>query len=217
MLLIVHPDGTKHPVAYASRTMTAAERRYAQIEKFEDFIMGLEVRLETDHKPLLPIFTSKGVDDLTPTLQRFRLRMMRYSYIISYVPGKQLLSADALSRAPLEITSSKSALEEETDAFVQMVISSLPASEARLEEIKLGQTSDPTISKIIEYVTREWPEKSSLKPTELPYFQVKDELVICDEILLRNCRLVIPPCLQQDIIERLHNGHLGVNHPVEAS
>ena len=75
----------------------------------------MEVQLETDHKPLVPIFTFK-----------------------SYVPGRDLLAAEALSRAPLENTSSTSELEEGTDAFVRIVVSSFPASEARLEGIKLG-------------------------------------------------------------------------------
>ena len=54
-----------HPITYASRSMTSAESRYAQIEKealaatwacekFTTYIQGKTITLETDHKPLVP-------------------------------------------------------------------------------------------------------------------------------------------------------------------
>ncbi len=54
------------PVAYASRSLTKAEQSYAQIEKellavtfacnkFHDYIIGKQVIVETDHKPLQTI------------------------------------------------------------------------------------------------------------------------------------------------------------------
>ena len=57
----------KKPVAYASRSMTSTEQRYAQIEKealaitsacekFNDYIVGKDILTETDHKPLVPLF-----------------------------------------------------------------------------------------------------------------------------------------------------------------
>ena len=60
----------KKPVAYASRSMTSTEQRYAQIEKealaitsacekFNDYILGKDILTETDQKPLVPLFGSK--------------------------------------------------------------------------------------------------------------------------------------------------------------
>ena len=57
----------KKPVAYASRSMTSTEQRYAQIEKealaitsacekFNDYILGKNILTETDQKPLVPLF-----------------------------------------------------------------------------------------------------------------------------------------------------------------
>ena len=64
-------------VAYASRSLTETERRYAQIEKealavtwscekFRDYILGKRIDIETNHKPLVPILSSKRLDALPP-------------------------------------------------------------------------------------------------------------------------------------------------------
>lgn len=63
--------GNREAVAYISRTLTPTERHYAQIErealgltwaaeKWSDFITGIHVTLETDHKPLLQILQTKN-------------------------------------------------------------------------------------------------------------------------------------------------------------
>ncbi|KAG5887148.1 hypothetical protein JTB14_024257 [Gonioctena quinquepunctata] len=44
------------------------------------------------------VIQTKPIDELTPCLQRFRIRLMRYDYEIYHSPGKDLVVADALSR-----------------------------------------------------------------------------------------------------------------------
>ncbi|GBM88811.1 Retrovirus-related Pol polyprotein from transposon 17.6 [Araneus ventricosus] len=87
-------DGRRSVIAYASRTLSPTESRYAQIEKealavvwgcekFRDYLTGMHFKIETDHKPLIPIFSKKNLDDLSPRLQRIKLRMMKFSYTYS--------------------------------------------------------------------------------------------------------------------------------------
>ena len=61
------------PVAFASRSLTSTEKRYAQIEKealaatwaYEKFSsLGKSFTLETDHKPLIPLLGTKKLDVL---------------------------------------------------------------------------------------------------------------------------------------------------------
>ncbi len=69
--------------------MTPTEQRYAQIEKealarFSDY---LDFLIQTDHKPLVPLFSVKA---LPIRVQRFRMRMLRYRFNIEHIPGKDL-------------------------------------------------------------------------------------------------------------------------------
>ncbi|KAL5493939.1 hypothetical protein EMCRGX_G015184, partial [Ephydatia muelleri] len=112
MLLQLHNNSCK-PVAFASRSMSETELRYAQIkkealattwawEKFRDYLIGTKFSIETDHKPLVPLLSSKYLDSHPPRILRFRLRLMRYDYTISHAPGKLLYTADTHLRSGLQ-------------------------------------------------------------------------------------------------------------------
>ena len=77
-------------MAYASRSMTDTEMRYAQIEKealvitwacekFSNYLFGIKFKLETDHKPLVPLLSTK---DLGARIQRSKMRLMRFDFSI---------------------------------------------------------------------------------------------------------------------------------------
>ena len=51
---------------------------------------------------MVALLGKKDLDVLPPRVQRFRMRLMRYDYTIVYVPGKEHVSADTLSRAPVD-------------------------------------------------------------------------------------------------------------------
>ena len=83
-------DGQERPIAYASRTLTPAEKKYSQLEreglaiifgvkKFHNYLYGRKFIIESDHQPL-------------------------YQYSIRYKAGKKLGNADALSRLPRPVT-----------------------------------------------------------------------------------------------------------------
>jgi hypothetical protein len=160
-------DGKWIPIAYASRSLSPTEVRYAQIEReslastwacerFSDYLIGKTFHIETDHKPLVSLLGNKNLE-LTPKLQRFRMRLMRFRYTISHVPGKDLIIADAISHAPSRnIEKSESDFENDTTAFVDMIMESFPASNNRLEEIRREQASDPIIQELSRLCREGW-------------------------------------------------------------
>jgi len=170
--------------------MSPTEQRYAQIEKeslaltwacerFQDFLLGLHFQVETDHKPLVPLFNSKLLDELPLRIQRFRRRMMQFSFTVRHVPGKQLSTADTLSRAPVYMTSSTDDdFAGEVDAYVQTMVSSLPATEKRLEEVTVHQQQDSVCRQIATYCLQGWPNKSELPKGVWPFHSIAGELSV---------------------------------------
>ena len=89
----------------------------------------MHFKLETDHKPLVPLLSTKRLDEMPIRVQRFRLRLMRFSYSVYHVPGKEICTADTLSRAPIStVDQTAEDFHKEVNAFVNLVIDNLPAT-----------------------------------------------------------------------------------------
>ena len=110
-------DGLEKPIAYASRTLTAAEKNYSQLEKealavvyavgkFHNYLYDRHFVIESDHQPLSYIFNNSKT--ISPTassrITRWALTLSAYSYTIKHKPGRNLGNADALSRLPQRLT-----------------------------------------------------------------------------------------------------------------
>ena len=150
-----HSDNDWRPVCYISQSMTETEQRYAQIkkealalmwacERLSQYLLGSRFILETDHEPLIPLLSTKDLEELPIRGQRFRLRMMRYDYDVVHVPGKGLNTADFLSCLPLPETESDD-LQDEVQAYIDLIFEHLPATEERLVEIQRHQEEDPIL------------------------------------------------------------------------
>ena len=221
-VLLQHDTKQWRPVAFASRSLSEVERRYAQIEKealattwacekFVDYLLGAKFTIETDHKPLVPLLSTTHLNSLPPRVLRFRLRMNRFDYDICHVPGKDLYTADALSRAPTAEPGKNSvAFQSEIEMFVEAVTSAIPASDSRLKEYLEHQKSDPVCSLIRSYCAQGWPVQSKISTNMQPYWEVRSELTVCNDLLLRGSRIVVPVSLQEQTLHKIHHGHQGI-------
>ena len=213
------------PVAFASRSLQPAETRYATIEKeslavcwacerFEQYLVGRHFLIQTDHKPLQAILKTKHLNELTPRLQRFKLRMLRFSYDIEYVPGKEQTVPDAMSRAPIPLGSFNqspiSLTVEEIEYFCNSVVQNISMSDMQLQKLKEAQNDDNVISAIKNYCTTTWPPTNELPLCHKIFASVQSDLTVINGILLKGERLVIPPSMRTEIMSRIHEGHLGL-------
>lgn len=205
---------------YASRTLSDTKQRYAQIEnealattwaceRLSEFLIGKWFKIETDHKPPVPLLGSKCLDELPLRIQHLRIRLMRFSYTISHVVDKDIATADVLSRAP--VTNTEEGLpEEEIKLYVDSIVASLPATEKRLKEIQMHQDRDATVNQLKMFCTEGWPDKFSIERQYQPYLSFAGELTVQNGLLLYGCRIVIPPSLREETLIQLHQGHMGI-------
>lgn len=84
-------------ISYASKSLSAVERRYCQtekealalvwgVERFHYYLFGREFEFITDHKPLEVIFGTRSKP--CARIERWVLRLQSYKYKIIYKPGK---------------------------------------------------------------------------------------------------------------------------------
>ena len=216
-------DGDWHPIAYASRATTSAEKNYAPIEsealsivfgceRFHDYLYGRSFTILNDHQPLKTIF-SKPITNCPPRIQRFMLRLQRYDFELLYAPGKSMVVADTLSRAinqDQQHDAKKDEDDQQMERFVHSIISSLPVSERRLKQIREETLKDETLQTIRNYTQQGWPHKGKINFYVKPYFSYKDEIWFHDGILFKGQRIIVPSSLRTEILKIIHTGHFGI-------
>lgn len=175
------------PVAYASRALTSAETRYAQIEKeLLGIIFGLErfhqytygrqdIVAETDHKPLEAI-SRKPLHLAPKRLQRMLLRLQAYTPEVRYKKGSEMFVADALSRAYLNDDDTTKddpdvrQFHEELEAIRMTAMA--PLTDKTIADVREATAGDTDLQTIARFVQQGWPESRSETTSSLrPYLQ----------------------------------------------
>ncbi|XP_043203586.1 uncharacterized protein K02A2.6-like [Amphibalanus amphitrite] len=216
------------PVAFCSRSLTDTETRWAQIEKellaatwtcekMHMFLSGLpSFDLQLDHKPLIPLINTKNLVDAPIRCQRMLMRLMRYNATAVFIPGKQHLVPDFLSRHPLQKHDAIGAVQQEdVHNFCKRVFDDLPATPQRLVEISRAQQADELLQRVVQQTLSGWKEGAK-HPDMLDYFAARGEISVLyltsGTLLMYGRRIIIPPSLREEMLNRLHDdGHFGLN------
>lgn len=207
------------PIAYASKSLTSSEKSYAQIEleclailfglkHYHHWIYGRHVVVETDHLPLIPIF-KKPFHSAPARLQGMLLQMQGYDIQVSFLPGRNIPIPDTLSRK--SVSNVYPDLADTADIQVNLVISSLPVSDRKLQEIRLHTANDEQLSLLGQVILDGWPVYRKQCPDSIiDFWNYRDELTCHDGLIMKGQKLIIPKALRSDILELVHIGHKGV-------
>ncbi|XP_060107687.1 uncharacterized protein K02A2.6-like, partial [Heteronotia binoei] len=211
------PDGREVPVAYYSRTLTPAERNYAQIDKealaivagvrkFHEYLYGRRFTIATDHKPLLGLLAPdrQTPQILSQRVLRWNQFLNSYTYTLIHRAGKAMGHADALSRLPLPEMG-----PDPAPAHQVMLMESLPEPPLHAAEVAKATQKHKTLARVLDWVVRGWPE-GNMGEEFKPYKVRREELAAHKGCLLWGSRVVIPPPLQKRVLESLHETHPGI-------
>ena len=145
-----------------------------------------------------------------------RLRLQEFNLTVRYVPGKFLYIADTLSRA---FDQSNVPTDDDThrdmEHFIHRVVIDLPVSDGflvKLMELRELNSNDPTMQMLHRYATEGLPQHKRDVPPSLKssFWNFRNDIHVTEGILVKDIRLVIPFAWRQDILQKLHISHCGI-------
>ena len=182
------------------------------------FLRGCpSIKVLTDHRPLVGLFDKQLDEMVNPRLLRLREKLVNYSLLVEWVPGKTHLIADALSRAP--VFSADAGDNLSIDTF------ETPAK-------CFAATGDPALHILLDAIDSTYTSqvnfyKSGSNPKDLPVthparllLSVWPRLSITthgeNELLTVDGRRVFPPATcRPKLLAALHRSHPGVTKMYE--
>ena len=147
-------DGQDKPIAFASRSLSSAEKNYSQLDKealavifgVKRFHQYLCSPIVSDHKPLQHLFKqTRAIPTLASScIQRWALTLGVYEYGIEYKPGSNHANADILSRLPLPKAPEEVSLPPE----IVLMLEFLNSTPVTATQVKHLTDRDPLLSQV---------------------------------------------------------------------
>lgn len=135
----------------------------------------------------------KDMHKVTPRLQRLKLKLLGYKVHVEYLPGKQMLVADLLSRLVVNdhINDDNSCNEVVHGLNVEVSMSS-----NRVNQFQKPTKNDAVLNVMIDYFLNGWPESKTKVPLgKLPYWSLRGDITCHNNMLFLNDKIIVPDCL----------------------
>eukprot|EP00731_Ephydatia_muelleri_P017649 Em0010g747a len=194
-------DGSERPVAFASRSLAPAERKYSQIEKEG---LAIVYGVKRFHQFLL----SRPVPAMASArIQRWALTLSAYNYHIVYRSAKEQSNADGLSRLPVEEAPKETFLPGE----MVLTLGAFLDEGCPESSIRAWTAKDPILARVKGLILGGWPAGDIKLSGELRIYQQRAmELSVQDGCVMWGSRVVIPPVGRAHVLQLLHEGHPGI-------
>ena len=188
------------PIAFYSRKLNSAQRRYTTTERellsivetlkeFKTILLGYKIEIFTDHKNLVHETTLMSSD----RCMRWRLIMEEYGPDIHYIPGPDNVVADALSRLPMV----------DNDASAKQLFARHAQKNKQTEDVT--QVCPLDIAIIAEYQQKELKRGKYLKDyLKNPKSGYSEESYDDVQIITYKNKLYIPLALRARILNWYH-------------
>ncbi len=98
----------------------------------------------------------------------------------------------------------ESSTDTEVTDHVNMVAETLLVTDAKLKQIAVETEKDRCLQQVITHLNDGWPKGKCAQ-----YYNIRTKLSVVKGLLMRQNRIVIPQLLQQEMLKRLHEGHIG--------
>ena len=148
------------------------------LEKFYRYIYSKKSVVETDHKRLESIW-KKSIASASPRLQRLLLRMSKYNVDVVYIPGETNVVAEAFSRVCFRELPSPSCDSPQVE--VETITQLLPATPAKLQEVRDATIEDITTSHLKDVIYHGWPKHMMDCPHDFKeYWDFREDLSVED-------------------------------------
>ena len=216
-------------VLCGSRFLSDVETRYAALElegiaikwamtKCRLYLAGLpHFTVITDHSPLRTIFNKKSIAEVeNMKLQKIKAELQsKYVFTVEWRPGKQHVSADCLSRSPVENPEDE---EDDNDHHRAIIVAAMTiggGAEARvidpiIEDLRVAAREDKEYCELAEQVVKDFTGIEQASEFVRKFKTIKDELSVEDDLVLYGSRIVVPTEKRNEVLKKLHTAHQGI-------
>lgn len=204
VLLQRFEDGL-HPIAYASRRLTSAERKYStyeqealaciwSMEKFKAYLLHQKFILQTDSSCLTWLIRHPRN---LGRVGRWLLRISRFQFDVEHIRGTVNCTADCLSR----LFSESEPLD--ADPEVNELVCPVVDVNNQFNELKDMQNKSEELNSIKRQIEQ---------GVNVRHFAVRDNFLVRLVGRHRKARIIVPPAAKPSILEQFHNSEIGA-HP----
>ncbi|XP_062498864.1 uncharacterized protein K02A2.6-like [Corticium candelabrum] len=143
-----------------------------------------------------------------------RLQVQRYELDVQHIPGRDMLLADALSRAHLDDTDAS--LQDDVEVIVHSFTDALSVSPSKIQQVAEATAEDQDLQQLRSTISRGWPDSIADVPQVVqPYWTFRKELHEAKGILFKGHRIIIPRSMRNEMLAIIHETHMGTEKSKE--